>query len=281
MSKTEKTSGYKGTGFIAAAIALFVIIVLNSVMMMTTYLGIMNIFRSTSAELSLVNQTNGMLSAVNSEVLEIVAGIGNMEGHMNALSAQFAGIREKLDAYENLEDHNEMAARRFRHARAYIEAYDNKLLSYKDMLLQIDDGSPESAAFKQQMPTIFQQEIIPLQDAAGEMMVASISIASNSAEEKGKSSIRYIYITQTILAILLVLGEIAIFIFARYTKRSTEEIDRKNAQFAEASSKLMRSREKMEDIATINILTGMKNRYALEQDIGERLANEPEISWCG
>ena len=129
-------------------------------------------------------------------------------------------------------------------------------------------------AFKDTLKNIYDQEISPLQTASSEMMVASIAIGSAAASKRTAESNRNMYMILAVLAAILIIGEIAIFLAARYNKRASEEISRKSAQFADASSKLMRSREKMEDIAVSNILTGLKNRYALEQDIGERLATE-------
>ncbi|MCQ2418100.1 MAG: GGDEF domain-containing protein [Oscillospiraceae bacterium] len=272
--KKKQGSSYKGGGFVIAAVALFLVLTINSLMLLITYQKTSSIFTTTSKEMNLINSANGQLVAANTEVLEIVAGIGNMDGHINAITAMFEGIREKLDNYEKIEGHDEMALRRFRYARAFIEAYDEKLLTYQIRLNASRNSRDEEAdKFLAQIPYIYQEEIAPLQLNASEMMVASISIGAASANKRTAESIRFVYFIVSILAVVLVLGEIAILLVARYTRRSIDEIDRKNAQFAEASSKLMRSREKMEDISTLNILTGLKNRYALEQDIGSRLAD--------
>ena len=272
----ENKSGYKSTGYIVAAIALFLILTMNTIMLVGTYSGTQKIFMTTSREMNLINSSNSMLANANEQVLEIVAGIGNNQAHVNAISSMFSEIRERMDAYDALEGHDALAKRRFQHAKAYINAYDNKLLSYRDAIMNASTGEDPAAAaaFQQQIPTIYQQEIAPLKSAASEMMVACINIGSASANQRTAGAINYLYLVVSILVGVLIVGEIAIFLVARYTKRSMEEIDRKNAQFAEASSKLMRSREKMEDLATVNILTGLKNRYALEADIGERLAGD-------
>ena len=147
---------------------------------------------------------------------------------------------------------------------------------YNDELTAIlktgDDSKIEE--FQNSLKDVYEQEIAPLQTAAAEMMVSSISIATSDANKRTDDAARNMYLILAVLAAILIIGEIAVFLAARYNKRASEEISRKSAQFADASSKLMRSREKMEDIAVSNILTGLKNRYALEQDIGERLSTE-------
>jgi diguanylate cyclase (GGDEF)-like protein len=274
--KNEKKTGYSGKGFIVAAIALFVIMTMNTLMLIATYFGTQKIFNSTSSEMSLINSSNGQLSSVNEQVLEIISGIGNNEAHINTISGLFSDIERKMDTYEGMGDHDKYSLRRMRHAKAYLKAYNNKIMSYRNDILNISskEDPVAAASFSEQLPDIYQQEIAPLRAAASEMMVASININSAAAARRTASAIRYLYVVVAVLVAVLIIGEVAIFLVARYTRRSMEEIDRKNSQFAEASSKLMRSREKMEDLATVNILTGMKNRYALESDIGERLAGD-------
>lgn len=283
MAKTNSEgapkSGFRAKGYIAAAILLLVVLTLNSVMVYFTHRGTRMIFENTSAELSLINSSNSQLQEANEHVLEIVGGIGGtnaMQGHINAISALFDSIRSNLDRYEALDDHDEMALRRFNHARAYIDAYDNKMKQYRDMIYEYQQNNDAEglATFLEQIPNIYQQEIAPLQSAASEMMVASVSIAITSANRRGKQSIRYVYLIVAILAGVLIIGETALFFIARYNKRSVEEIERKNRQYEEAASKLGRSRERMKDIAVTNILTNMKNRYALDQDLSERLATD-------
>ncbi len=272
----NQKSGFNQFGYVILGIVLAVIMLLNMSLLYMNYASANRTFSTTSAEMNLINNSNGYLQRINNELSQMLAGIGNTEGHINTISAMFPLLQEKMDQYENIGGHNEYAARRFQHAKAYIDAYENKLITYRDQFNEVlktnDEAQIES--FRSSMKDIFDQEIAPLQTAAAEMMVASISIASSAANIRTADAARNMYLILAVLAGVLLIGEIAVFLAARYNKRATEELNRKSAQFADASSKLVRSREKMEDIAISNILTGLKNRYALEQDIGERLATE-------
>ena len=106
------------------------------------------------------------------------------------------------------------------------------------------------------------------------MLVATVGISNVAAAKRNRALNRNMNLVRLLMLGIMIIGEIAIILAGRFRKRANEEISRKSAQFADASSKLMRSREKMEDFAVTNILTGLKNRYALEQDIGGRLAEE-------
>ncbi|MBR3268800.1 MAG: diguanylate cyclase [Oscillospiraceae bacterium] len=296
MAKKEKKSGYSGRAFVIAAVALAVISILNMIMVYGTYRGTSETYTRTSQEINYINKANEELMAANEAVLRVVGDVGaKNETDLDAILAniqeihmRFQSIDYNLNQYEKLENHDEKAFRRFQQARIYVNAYHNKMYDYQGMLqgkmapLISGDTSDEKkaealkdlAVFKQSIPFIYEQEIEPLQTAASQMMNASVSIGSAAANKRSAMTIRTLYLVLAVMFLILLAGEITLFLIARYTRRANEEIDRKTAQFAEASSKLMRSREKMENIAVMNILTGMKNRYALDQDLADRLADE-------
>ncbi len=272
----KQKSGFRQITFVIIGIVLAVIMLLNMSLLYLNHAAAFRTFNTTSVEMNYINNSNGLLQQINGELSLMIAGIGNTQAHMEKIFTLFPQLQEKMDAYENISGHNELAARRFRHARAYINAYESKLSTYREQYNEVLKTNDEAQieAFRSSLKNIFEQEISPLQTAAAEMMIASISIASTTATKRTTESTRNMSLILAVLAAILVIGEIAVFLVARYTKRATEEINRKSAQFADASSKLVRSREKMEDIAVSNLLTGLKNRYALERDISERLATE-------
>ncbi|MBQ8921852.1 MAG: GGDEF domain-containing protein [Oscillospiraceae bacterium] len=296
MAKKEKKSSYSGRAFRIAGIALAIISILNMIMVYATYTGTSKTFTRTSEEMNHINTANSHLMAANESVLSVVGNVGaKSENDLSAIMANISEIHShfqtidyELNQYEKMEDHDEKAFKRFKHARAYVDAYHNKMYEYQRELENLmapltnpeaTDAEKASAAqalavFKQTIPDVYQQEIEPLQNAATQMMVASISIGAAAAGKRSAMTIRALYLVLSVMLLILIAGEVTLYLIARYTRRANAEIDRKNAQFAEASSKLMRSREKMEDIAVTNILTGMKNRYALDQDLSDRLADE-------
>lgn len=275
MANNTNETSFRRTPYIAAAIGLFLAILLSLGTLFFTYSRTEQTANRISQESSLINSSNAMLSNVNAEMLQMAAGIGQIDAHLGAGSAMLGVIFSRLDTYEAMEGHDPLALRRLSHARAYMEAYQSRINSIQQELMTArQNGGPAIASFMSSIPEMYQQELSPLSDAASSMMVVAININVADSAKKTDQNMRLMNIIAIVMGVGLILGEIAIFLIARNAKRNAEELDRKNAQFADASSKLMRSREKMEDIAVSNILTGMKNRYALEQDISERLATE-------
>ena len=276
MAKKAKDSGFNAKGFIISAFALLVIFGLNIFLLGYVYTNTMNNMSTISSEMNLVNSANGMMNGINREVVEIVADVGSTTGHMKAIEAQFKTINDKLDAYMSMPGHADSAVKRMQIARAYLNAYSTKLSTYREELnrkLALAD-STEKEEYIKGLKEIYNQEVAPIATAAGQMLIATIQIATSAADVKSNQSIKMVYFLMALLAVILIICEIGVYFFARFSKRSVEEIEHKTKQVAEASGKLMRSREKMEQAVQTNFLTGFKNRYSLEQDINERLASE-------
>lgn len=276
MAKKTKDSGFSPKGFIAAGLVLMIVFSLNIFLLGYVYHSTAQNDSTISQEMSFVNSANGALNGVNREVAEIVGQIGQMQGHISAITSQFGYVNTALGNFEAMENHSEEALYRLHAARAYINAYSSKLAEYRDEFnryVAAGDGDAKEA-FIDRLPAIYNQEIAPLANASGQMLIAVIQIANTDAGERSATSVRTVYFLMALIIGILILCEVGLYFFARITKKSVEEIEHKNKQVAEASNKLSRSREKMEEAVQKNFLTGFKNRYSLEKDIGERLASE-------
>ncbi len=80
-------------------------------------------------------------------------------------------------------------------------------------------------------------------------------------------------LVRNILIVIVVYAAVIFFsIFAfRKMKESMEEIHRKEKQVENANKNLARSKDVISNLAYTNIITDLKNRYALDDDIKERL----------
>ena len=272
-SGNKKTAGR--FGYLFAAVGFALIMALNFFLVNWIHNRSMSTFNVISSESKFVNSANGQLQTINEQFMEMIAQVGMLQQHNGTIDALFPAVKEALDNYDKMEGHSELSNRRFKHARAYIEAYEQKIVSYQNQINLMESAPEEErAAFYAKLPDIYEEEIAPLQSAASQMLTATMGSATRVASQKSDAIYANMNLVRALMLGLLVLGEIAIILAGRFRRRANEEISRKSAQFADASSKLMRSREKMEDIAVTSILTGLKNRYALEQDIGDRLAEE-------
>ena len=103
------------------------------------------------------------------------------------------------------------------------------------------------------------------------MLQATISIVNADTGKIMAANARNTYLLMTMMLVVAILGEVAIFFIARRAKKARLELEERERNLAEVDAKLKTTRQKASDLAVMNVLTGMKNRYALDNDISDRL----------
>lgn len=213
-----------------------------------------------------VSEIKENLISINRDVLKIISGVGNAQSISNDIEISFNNIDKSMEEYEQTDYHTEKELVRYEEAKNYIFALRSKFSEYQS---QLSDMNIEDAK------NVYTQEINIFQQSAIDKFNSAMDINANYIKERKEKSVMLFKILMAIMTALLVFGEIGIIITAKISKKTRVEISEKQKQAESANQKFRRSQEKIENIVYKNILTGMKNRYALEKDIGERLQSEP------
>lgn len=213
-----------------------------------------------------VSEIKENLISINRDVLKIISGVGNAQSISNDIEISFNNIDKSMEEYEQTDYHTEKELVRYEEAKNYISALRSKFSEYQS---QLSDMNIEDAK------NVYTQEINIFQQSAIDKFNSAMDINANYIKERKEKSVMLFKILMAIMTALLVFGEIGIIITAKISKKTRVEISEKQKQAESANQKFRRSQEKIENIVYKNILTGMKNRYALEKDIGERLQSEP------
>ena len=259
-----KSTSKKGSGgYVFAAILIAIIYIFNTFLVENIYSSNAETSRKTSMSNSAINRMNGHLSDLNKNSLSIAAGVGNpMEliaqtgpiyGNIIAAEKQFEAIGEVSPELE----------RRFNYAKAMVDTYKNRLDGLGSATAVSDDQDAKTDVMK--------YELYPLQVTASEMLTACIDIANIENSKMAAKNTTKSYILMTIMMIIAILGELAVWLFARRAKKARLELEEREMRLAEVDAKLKNTRQKASDLAVMNVLTGMKNRYALDNDISDRL----------
>ena len=258
------------TAYTLAAILLALVTAANMVLVYYLYSDITSIGAKTSKTMNTINSVNGELQSINQRVLTIIAGIGTEQSQMaiaDSITASFDSIEEKLDTFENYEGLSDATLKRCRHARVFLEAYRGRLSAMKEQFFS-EEGLKDS------MADLYTQDIYPLETTATEMLVATIGInAADTARQQARTGQVFI-VTELIMLAIFVLGELAIMLAARRAKKAQLELEERERNLQEVGAKLKSTRQKASDLALTNLLTGMKNRYALDNDISGRLETD-------
>jgi len=215
-----------------------------------------------------VSQINDNMSKINRNVLMLVAGVGNTKNIVDEISDEFVDIDKAEKAYLELkkdDEHSGMEVRRFKAAMAFEKAYHQKMYDLQDQFLGMEAADRNTA---------YIQEIHPLQITCSEMLEASIDLGKRSTQ----SMIEYNGYTRVMILVIMAtvffVAEAGIFIVALITRRQQMALERRAQMLEEIDTKLQSSRQKVGEIALTNILTGMKNRYALDNDLTDRLEKD-------
>ena len=267
MAKTNEektTGGSRVFGFAAAALA--VITAINMVLVYILFSRSYATYNNTSDSMKYINNVNSDLLSVNRNVLMVVAGIySDPTALVQDISTLFDNIETNMNEYEKQKNHSDLELRRYNQAKTFIDAYHQKLIDLQKSYVGFNAAT---------MRNLYIQEIHPLQITASEMFSATIDIATNETAKEMDKINRLFYIIEGVMIGLLILGEIAIVVIAKIVKANAIALEKKTRQAEAAANKFKHSQQKMSDIAYTNILTNMKNRYALDADLSDKLESE-------
>ena len=246
--------------FIAVGTLLFMFILYNAVSRTS------KAYDNTMDTIEHVNNISTELQSTNIKLLMLIAGTqADPTNNKKDIEKSFQNIEDNIKMYESIEKRSDAEIKRFNHARAFIDAYQNKASEMLQNFLSITADERKST---------YVQEVYPLQITAIEMFDATTEITKRNAEKTIAGVKRAFMSAEAILLAVMIAGEIAVFVVARVTKRDIEAIAKQAAEIEAATAKFKHTKEKASEMAYTNILTGMKNRYALDNDISGRLETD-------
>lgn len=264
MAKNKKS---KGSGaYVFAGILIAIIYVINTFLVESIYWGNQEVSQKTGQAMNALNKINGELTSINMDSISIAAGIIAPEDIgmvMGDTERRYGNIIASEHQFEAIEDLSPAVVKRYNYAKALITAFKEKLES-------LGSGAVREGN-ENEMRDLLKQEIYPLQTAASEMLTSTIDGVNVETAKMTAANTKRAFLLMTVMMIVAILGEVVVWIFARRAKKMRAELEEREKDLAEVDAKLKATRQKASDLAVINVLTGMKNRYALDSDISDRL----------
>ena len=262
MAKNSKRGG--SGAYIFAAILIAIMYLINTFLVESIYWSNTEASTRTSTAMNSLNKINGELSEINKDSIGIAAGIKtDMSLITQDTARHYANIIDAEHAFESIEGLSDTARHRYEYAKAIID-------TYKQRLDAMGTGTVAAGDFVE-MGYILKQDIYPLQVTASEMLTSTIDVVGTDIGKiMAKNQIKS-YVLMSFMMLVAILGELAVWLFARRAKKAKLELEEREKSLAEVDAKLKTTRQKASDLAVINVLTGMKNRYALDNDISDRL----------
>lgn len=256
--------------YVIMGLVYLVVVAFNMIVENFAYVDIRNQYRKNISSVNTVSDIQSDFAQVSQNVLLFVSGEKEHAGIdiLNAIENGFIEIenqqKEYQDTYLKSKSNSEMLERRFKHATYALNAYKRKIDEVKNSLADIEHEVAVS---------IYTQELEPLQVTANEMLTAVVEI-SIAEREQAEQSIAYKHgVAQGVLVIMSVLLLISLWILGNRQVKTLMEVQQQTRELNEASARLTKSRKKLLDSAMTNILTGMKNRYALDESLSQLINN--------
>jgi diguanylate cyclase (GGDEF)-like protein len=259
-----KASSKKGSGgYIFAAILIAVIYIINTLLVENIYSSNMKTSKTTSTCMNSLNRINSYLSELNQNSLSIAAGVGSPMALIAQTDGLYANIQDAEAQFESIEGLSPEVTKRYSYAKAMID-------TYKKTLEGLGTGTVMSGD-KDAMSDVMNFELYPLQITASEMLTSTIDIVNMESAKLNAKNTAKSYLLMTLMMVIAILAELAVWLFARRAKKARQELEEREMKLAEVDAKLKNTRQKASDLAVMNVLTGMKNRYALDNDLSDRL----------
>ena len=259
----------KSLPYIMAGILLAVIMIINLILVnyynSKTALITASISRMQGGTSTILSQLN----EINLKTLQMVAGSEDNKAILaDIANYNYNTIKSSEGMITHFNELPEEAVARYKRSTDLIDIYFAKLqpLGHKW------DNDPTST--QSSMRNEYNRELYPYYVTASEMLKATSTIIGADANQKRAQGQKMFFVVESIMAAMLVISEIGIFLAGRMAKKSRETIAEREKNLAEVDAKLKNTRQKASDLAVTNILTGMKNRYALDEDITDRLETD-------
>lgn len=261
MAKNKKKGA--SSGFVFAAILVALMYVLNSILVWNIYTNNSELSSKTSTANRAINSINGELARVSTNAIGLAANLyDNPLEVVSDTERIYGNIIASEKMFESL-GLSETVMNRYNYAKSIIDTFRVRLESLGTN--QLEEGNAST------MTETLKQELYPLQVTAEQMLTATISIVNSEVGKLSRQNSIRAYVLMGLMFLIAVLSELAIWLFARRAKKANAELEEREMRLAEVDAKLKNTRQKASDLALTNVLTGMKNRYALDNDISERL----------
>ena len=275
MATTNKKENSSSSNvFIIAGFALLVFVSYSMFLGYILYDRLTGTYNDVQRSLGDVAAIKDNLLIVNRDVLMIISGTGSVEDNVHEISSCFDDIDNCMKDYEAVEDREEKELRRYNQAKTFINAYHEKIQHFQTQFM---DGKQMNEGLDLDLDTakaLYTQELQPLQITALEMFDAAKDIGQTNSEKQIANVYQVLNLFMVLMLVALFGGETAIIVIARIAKAQSAKLDKREKELEAFDSKLKVSKRKMNEMAVMNILTGMKNRYAMNEEVSNRLGSD-------
>ncbi len=214
------------------------------------------------------------LEIVNSSVTKIVLYQSDIETEMDVIHDSFERIDQIKGEFDDIKILDTVSIDNFNDAVNSLDDYHEYLQNFKVKYQALKSAPDALKDFSESIPSLYKEEVSPLQSDATDKIKGFVDYQAQASMEVFFSTAQSILIVLAILVLVFSIGITATRFMEASAYKAALKIRERSDEVVDLSEKAIRLREKAKDIAYINILTGLRNRYGLEEDVEKRIQVE-------
>ena len=272
--KNEKIEGYNPKMFRQMKFVYTLLSIINLIVVIVSFalLGF-PLYHAQQSSFCISKIEENILETNNS-VLMMVVDVNNTATEIEKIEGWFDEIAQKRDEFNNIGTPDADVKSCIDQAYIAIDSYKTIL---KQCASQYEVATVNEEAlqqFQEQILPLYKTKLEPSMRNAANLMSEAVEVQNNATTEIFFARAQSFLIVIVLFILILVLGLVSIRMMDRNTKRNALELQKRASEIEKTTEKLTKSRDKTREIAYTNVLTGLKNRYALEEETEKRLEKE-------
>lgn len=275
--KTEdgkKIEGYSPRMYLQMKIVYVLLSILNIIVVLVSFYKLGWAMYNAQLSFGAIARADEKLLQSNTAVMVMLSDTEQMPAQIEKLEGLFREMDEAVVDFNAIGSVDEGVKERFDQSMEAVGKYRTGLQLCQQQYETAVGDAEKLENFETNILALYHSDVEPLMNEATKLMSETMDYQKESAIETFFEKARSVLIVLALLILILAVGVIAITMMDRAAKRAAIELQKRAQEIEETSKKLFQSRNKTKAIAFTNVLTGLKNRYALEEDLGSRLESE-------
>ncbi len=270
----EKLDGYNSRAYFIVKLTYTLLSILNAIVVIASFQLVGWSLYDAQRSYAAITEVQTSIFKTNTEIVMLLSDPYKMDDTVKEVTNYFAKVDSAKEDFAKISNPAPEIKERFDNACSYIEEYRALLKKYQSQYVLAEESPELLEQFAESLPKAYDTEVGPLMNRVTKEMDAAVEQQREDTINIFFKTAQSFLLVIALLILIYVVGIISLIRMDKAAKRAALELKKRADEIEETSKKLSKSRSKTKAVAFTNILTGLKNRYALEEDLSSRLETE-------
>lgn len=272
--ESKKIEGYNPRMYLQMKVVYILLSIINIIVVLVSFYQLGWAMYCAQQSYGCISHVEEDLLKSNSCILTMITDIDATPAQSEQMAALFKDIGMTTGEFKQIRQKDAEVDKQFTEALATIDEYKVAVSQAREQYEMAANNPDKMEEFKTNIFPLYKAQIEPKMNEATDKMSQTVELQKETALNTFYTKAQSVVFVLALMILILVVGVIAIVMMERAAKRAAIELQKRAEEIEETSKKLFQSRNKTKAMAYSNVLTGLKNRYALEEDLGTRLESE-------